>query len=187
MFRILAAGIVGGLLVFGWGALAHLVLPLGETGIGQLPNESIVTAPMKATIQDPGLYLFPGIDHSRDPSPEEMTAWQDRYRAGPRGLVVFQPTGAEPMSPKQLGTEAISNVLAALIGAFLLSLMSGGYLVRVVAVTSLGLFAWLSINVSYWNWFGFPVDFTIAAGILEVVGWLVAGLAMAAIVKAGQG
>ncbi len=187
MFRILAAGIVGGLLVFGWGALAHTVLPLGETGIGQLPDESFVMAPMTATIQDPGLYLFPASDPSRDPSPEEEMAWQDRYRAGPRGMVVFQPTGAEPMSPKQLGTEAISNVLAALIGAFLLSLMSGGYLVRVVAVTSLGLFAWLSINVSYWNWFGFPVDFTIAAGILEVVGWLVAGLAMAAIVKAGQG
>ena len=37
--RLLLAGIVGGIVVFIWGAITHVVLPLGEMGIQNLPNE----------------------------------------------------------------------------------------------------------------------------------------------------
>ena len=35
--RLLLAGIVGGIVVFIWGAITHVVLPLGEMGIQNLP------------------------------------------------------------------------------------------------------------------------------------------------------
>jgi hypothetical protein len=47
----------------------------------------------------------------------------------------------------------------------------------------MGLFGFLSILVSYWNWYGFPTDFTIGAVLDEVIGWFLAGLVLAAIVR----
>jgi hypothetical protein len=54
---------------------------------------------------------------------------------------------------------------------------------RVLLVALMGLFGFVSISISYWNWYGFPTDFTVAEAITEVVGWLLAGLVMAAIVR----
>ena len=54
---------------------------------------------------------------------------------------------------------------------------------RVLVVTLMGLFGWVSISVSHWNWYGFPGSFAIAEGIDQVVGAFLAGLVLAAIVK----
>ena len=95
--------------------------------------------------------------------------------------MVVNPEGREPMSPKQLGMEFGSNVLGALIAAYMLGRVVGNYLSRVAFVMLLGILGWVSISVSYWNWFAFSAGFT-AAGIEEGIGWLLVGLAIAWIV-----
>jgi hypothetical protein len=40
--KILFAGILGGIAKFIWTSIAHLVLPLGEAGIREIPNEYAV-------------------------------------------------------------------------------------------------------------------------------------------------
>jgi hypothetical protein len=37
--------------------------------------------------------------------------------------------------------------------------------------------------VSYWNWYGFPTDFTTGAALDEIIGWFLGGLVLAAIVR----
>ena len=41
-----------------------------------------------------------------------------------------------------------------------------------------GVFAWISISVPHWNWYGFPCAFILGELIDQVVGWTLAGLAM---------
>ena len=183
MKKILIGGIVGGIVIFVWGAVSHMVLPLGETGIKQIPNEDAVIAAMRQSIPEPGLYFFPGMDMSHKPSDEEQKAWTAKYTAGPTGILVYHPQGEAPVSPRQLLTELASNVLMALLAAFLLSMASGSFGRRVLFVALLGLFSWLSISVSYWNWYGFPTDFSLAEAVDQVVGCFLAGLVLAAIVK----
>jgi hypothetical protein len=65
-------------------------------------------------------------------------------------------------------------------------IVGGSYGQRVLFVALLGLIAWLSINVSYWNWYGFPTAFVLGEGIDQVVGWLLAGLAMAKIIRPAE-
>ena len=60
---------------------------------------------------------------------------------------------------------------------------SSGLLGRVLSVAALGLFAWLSISVSQWSWYGFPTAFVRAEAIDQVLGWLCGGVAIAVIVK----
>jgi hypothetical protein len=73
--------------------------------------------------------------------------------------------------------------VAALLAAFVLSQVWSGYPMRVLVVTLMGIFGFASISVSYWNWYGFPTDFTAGEAITEIVGWFLAGLVMAAIVR----
>lgn len=106
-----------------------------------------------------------------------------KIQQGPTGILVIHPEGAEAMSPKQLGTELATNVVSALLAAWLLSKVASGFTGRVLFVTLLGVFGFITISVPYWNWYGFPTDFTTAEGIDQVVGWFLAGLVLAAIVR----
>ena len=183
--RIIVAGIVGGIVMFFWGFVSHMALGVGEAGIKTLPDakEAPIVAAMKANISEPGLYFVPGMDMSRKSTDEEWAAWTSKYEAGPTAFLVYSPVGETPMSPKQLGVEFASNVLAALVGAFMLSWTVPSLGKRVVLATLIGLAAWLSINVSYWDWYRFPAAFVSSELIEQVAGWFLSGLAMGLVLK----
>ncbi len=179
MKKLLAA-VVGALIVFVWSFVAHVLLPLGMVGVDPLPDEAAVIEVLRDTIAEPGLYYFPGYPHPA--TAEQEADWQARHEAGPLGTLVYLPGGKPAMAPGQLATEFATSCLAALVLAFLLAYLTGSYPCRVALAASVGLFAWFSIQLSYWTWYGYPLDYTIAAGVMEVVGWLLAGLAMAKLV-----
>ncbi|MGP0070107.1 MAG: hypothetical protein ACLQGP_41730 [Isosphaeraceae bacterium] len=183
MVRVLSGGLLAGIMVFFWGAFAHMMLPLGELGVRRIPNEDNVIGAMRDNIHEPGFYFFPGLDMSRQASESDQQAWEAKVKQGPVGVVIIQPSGGEAMSPRQLGTELATNVVSALLAGLLLAFVRTGYWGRVLFVTLLGVFGVLTISVPYWNWYGFPVDFTIAEGIDQVAGWFLAGLVLAAIVR----
>jgi hypothetical protein len=54
---------------------------------------------------------------------------------------------------------------------------------KVFLSTLLGLFAWLSISVSYWNWYGFTGAFTSAELIDQLGGWFFGGLVLAGMTR----
>ena len=183
--RILIAAIAGGIVMFIWSAFAHMVVPIGEVGFRTLPNEAIIAAPLKSSVGEPGIYFVPGMD-MQNATEAEQAAWADKYKAGPRALIVYQPTGADVMSPGQLLTELASNILTCLFGAIVLSWIAG-FVSRIVAAGLIGFAGWASILVSMWNWYGFPANYTMAQAVEQVVGWLLAGIAMAFIIKGRQG
>jgi hypothetical protein len=180
--RIIIAAIVGGLIVFLWGAVAHMATPLGEMGISTLPDEARSLESF-TTVPASGMYFFPGMDMKKKPTPEEQKAWEAKIHAGPTGLLIIRKGPGEVMSPAQLGGELASNIAAALVASILASMMIGSWLKRAFAVALLGVFGILSILVSYWLWYNFPTAFICGETVTEVVGWFLAGLAIAKIVK----
>lgn len=178
--KLVLGGILAGVAVFVWGAISHMLLGLGETGISSLPNEDAVLAVLKENVAEPGFYFFPWIDQSD--SKEAMAAWTEKYRSGPAGIMVYQPVGGEPMPPSKFVTELLSNILAALVAAFLLSKAVGnlgGFIGKAGFVALFGLFAGLDIDLSYWNWYGFPTNYTLAYMADHIIGWFLGGLVLA--------
>ncbi len=186
MKKILIAGLLGGLVNFAWGAVFHMFLPLGKAGMSRLPNEDDALEAIRENVRGPGLYVFPWMEDPEDASAERKEAiekeWTEKYRRGPSGLMVLLPRDQDPLRPTQLLTEFASNVVCALVAAALLgqAVKAGtGY----AGCVLLGLFASVSIDVSYWNWFGFPTDFAKAAIVEQTAGWGLAGLAIGAILR----
>jgi len=183
MGRRALAALAGGVVVFAWGSIAHMALPLGTAGIHSLPNEERVLQAIRAVVTEPGLYLFPGFDMSRKATPEEEKAWMEKYHRGPSGLLVVQPPGREPLSPRELIVELVADILAAGVAVLVLGGVGGSLPVRAGMVGLLGVFEWLDINVSYWNWYKFPTSFTVAALVEQAVAWTLAGLVIALILR----
>ena len=58
-----------------------------------------------------------------------------------------------------------------------------GYINRVLLVGLMGLFTWFNTDASYWIWYGFTDEYTLIQGLNHVVAWLLAGIALAAIIR----
>lgn len=191
MIKLLIAAIVGGALMFGWGGLAHMLLPLGHMGMSAMPvnADDAIVAQMKASLHEPGMYYFPAMADWQNATDEQKAAWEARATSGPQGMLIYAPIG-EGMSTfnSHLVMEGLFDVICALImGVVLLHVpASVGYLRRVGVATLLGLYGALDIDASYHNWYGFPSDYFHAQVIMAAVGALVAGLAVAAICKQQQ-
>ena len=189
--RILLAGILGGIAMFVWASLAHMVLPLGHTGVREIPNEPSVLSAMHSSLgETAGLYIFPGMELGANASREQQHAAMEHYgeklAANPSGLLVYHPPGAKALTTGQLVTEFLTEVVEALIVVFLLAqtrLTSFGS--RVGFVTLAGVLAAVTTNIPYWNWYGFPGSYTAAYMTIEIVGYLAAGIVAALIMKSG--
>jgi hypothetical protein len=183
--RILLASIVGGFVVFCMGAVNHTVLHLQERTILNVPDSATFSEHLTTRGLAHGLYMFPDMPTASDQSDQaKMAAYNERYAAGPSGMLLIVHKGPLSMG-ENLGKEFITNVIAALMASWIVSLIAAEVLFirRWLAVVAMGLFSWFSLAASYGIWYRFPHDFVhdeFWCGLLE---WGVAGLAIAAIVK----
>jgi len=182
MTRLAVAALLGGIAMFVWGAISHMLTPLGEAGIRPLPAEAPVLDALRANVPEAGLYLFPGMDETARKTEAGQAEWAQRYAAGPVGILVFRPQGEQPMNAKLFGVELLGDVLAAAVAAWVAT-HGRTFGRRLALVTLLGLAAWASIEVSYWNWYGFPSSYVMAQLADQVGGFLFAGLVIAKLVR----
>jgi hypothetical protein len=178
--RFVLAVLVGAVAMFIWGAVSHMVLLKGA-GFSHLPNDEAVAATLKDLIPQDGLYFLPSPNFSGNATGAESAKFEARFRAGPTGMILFHRSGCEPVTPKKLFVQFFSELLAAAIGALVLSRIAASYWQRVLTMALLGAFGVLSISTIYWNWYGFPDEFFVAQLVDKVLGWLLAGSLMAAV------
>lgn len=178
--------------MFLWGSISHMVLGLEETAVKDLPNEGPVTAAMQAGIKEPGFYFFPGMEMSGKQTKEEKEAaakkWNEKYAAGPRGIVVFHPTGQPFNFGKRLSLQLADQLAVGIILAIVLAqtIALRTYAGRLALVTLIGLIPFLMISFPYWNWYAFPRNFTIVELADRLLTIFCGGLVLAAIVKPAE-
>src|SRR5215831_2074915 len=135
MNKRLLAGFVGALIAFAWSAVVHMMPSVGMMGLSMLnEKEDTVLGAVKGAGLAPGLYFFPGHDMSKGTTKAEDEAWMAKFRAGPSGLLLIEPTPAEPMEAKQLLIEFLSTFGCALIAATVLATTVGSLTSRALTV-----------------------------------------------------
>jgi hypothetical protein len=187
--RILLAGFLGAIAMFIWSSIAHVVLPLGQAGFKEIPNEPPVLSAMQAQLgQNAGLYFFPGIGVPQGASREQrdaaMKAYDQKLATNPSGLLVYNPAGSTGVTPGKLATEFGTEFVEALLLAFLLAQISGaGFGSRMGCVVAIALVGVVTTNIPYWNWYGFPLAYEIPYAFIQIVDYVVAGMVVIAILK----
>ena len=184
MKKILLAGVVGGLLMFIWSAVAWMAIPLHTSTIGSMANEEAVINAMKSGMDRKAVYMFPA-----KPAPGNqaaLDAWTKRYQEGPTGTVIYNPAGFSGLMVSEMGIGLVDCILTAMLAAWFLSRSTAaksGYFARVMFCGSLGLFICLAVHIVNWNWMFYPVDYTTAWVADTLIGWVVGGIGIAAFVK----
>ena len=189
MNKVILAGILGGIAMFIWTAIAHMVLPLGEAGVSELSSEIPLLDAMNSSLKErgSGLFIFPGPHVSpkatKQEKEEAIKQMQERAASGPAGLLVYHPT--RPIAfGRWLTIEFVTEVVQALLVVALLAQTRlttfGG---RVTFVTIAGILAAITTNISYWNWYGFPKRYTVGYMFIEIVGFLIVGIVAAFVLR----
>ena len=187
--KILMAGILGGIVMFIWTSIAHMALPLGEAGIGEIPNESAVLSAMQSNIGDQtGLYIFPGPglgkNATRQEKNEAMKHMGEKIAANPSGILMYHAPGRPLALGKLLGVEFGTELVEAILVVFLLAQTPiASFAGRVGFVLVAGILAAIATNVSYYNWYGFPRVYTASYMLTQIVGFLCVGIVAALVLR----
>jgi hypothetical protein len=181
--RLILAATLGGIVMFMWGAVSHMVLNIEGSTLKPMPNDAAISAALKANISEPGVYFLPGLDMTKNATEAEQTAFAAKYKEGPTAMVVYHPTGNDLFTPRQFGTQVASDIGAALFGSIVLFFAGASFLRGVIISVLIGVAGWVAILVPYWNWYRFPFEFVRADLIDQVAGWFLGGLVMAFILR----
>ena len=186
--RAFAAAILGGITMFIWSFLAHDLLPLGETGMREFKDEAAMLDALKTNLGDArGLYHFPGHkagpNATRQEKSDAMKRAMEKAATGPSGVLLYHST-REFSFGKLLGIEFATELLEAMLVVFLLT-QTGieSFSGRIGFVFVAGILAAITTNIPYWNWYGFPSNYTAAYMSIEIIGFLCVGLVAALLLK----
>jgi len=166
--RLVLAGVLAAVAMFMWQWVAHDLLPLGMTGVGEIQNEQTVRDALKANIDHDGMYMFP-----------MAMARGETNLSGPEGMLIYHADVRE-MSPTMLGSEFVLEIFEMLILAFLISQTNlGGLWPRLGFATLAGIMVSITTNGSYHIWYGFPADYTAASILMTTIGYVLGGIVIA--------
>ena len=185
MKKISIAGIAGGIILFIWSFLAWDKLPLHSPSMHSIPNEDAVADVLKLNIATKGVYLIPahpgmGADQAT------MNAWAEKVNRGPNAMIMYDPLGADPMMTSQMVIGIILDILSAMMIAWFLTrstAVTAPYMARVFYCGMLAVFVSIFTHIMNWNRMGTPSDFTAGLIVDNIIGCLLAGLVIAAIIK----
>jgi hypothetical protein len=186
--RLLLAGLAGGAVLFVWDAVSRTVLPWPDRGLKQFSHEWVVADAVTRFARGPGMYALPHPTYEDPVLSDTMNrALAERsrrlYRTGP---VVFASArfACGPPPPAQWAKSFLIQVLAALPVAWLLGrLAPAGFGARWSAVLVFALAACAAVHLPYWNWWNFSTRHTAVTVADALIGWGLAGLPLAAIVR----
>lgn len=178
--RIAIATIIGGLIMFLWGAVAHMALPLGEMSMKAPTDENRLLDTLRGSLpQEDGIYVIPHYDPAMHGDDKAIQAYVAKAESNPYAFIVYQPQGRNPMAMgHNLFHQWVSDTLAALIVALILVRAGASASRGLLFGLGFGIFTWLSLSVPFWNWYRFPAPFTFGYLVEQAIGWLLAGAAM---------
>jgi hypothetical protein len=163
-----------------------MLVPIEANEIKAIPNEFAAIEALRTVIAAPGVYVYPGMEGVNQKDPAAMTAYQERTKDLPHGLVVLSNSPSN-ISPKKLGFQFLGDLLAATVAAVLLGIASiRSYLARVLFVAILGLFAGFLIDFPFWNWYGFTAAYAFSDTLDHVLRSFSGGLVLAVFIKPGR-
>lgn len=160
-------------------------LPFGPAAqvVKTAPDEAAFQAALREHLPATGVYFVPA--HQGDDTETALETYEERHRAGPLAFVVFQREGKEPFSPTLMVLGFLHGFLACLLAAALLAALAAGGSLRArwLTVFSLGLFVAVFVNLGGLVWWSVPPAWMAVEAGYNLVGWALAGLPIAALVR----
>lgn len=186
--RALFASLLGAIVLMIWGMVYWVVLPFGFHVMHGADDEARLTAALEATLPASGVYQVPWLEEAGpgEASDAALEAFTERHRRGPIAQIFYTAEGREPMAPGVFAAGFLNFFTSSLIAVGILTLglpVWPRFGQRVLVVFLLGLFAAVTVELANPIWMYHAWDYAAFRALQHVSGWLLAGLAIAAVLK----
>jgi hypothetical protein len=204
---LVKSAVLGGIVVFLWGVITWMVLPINQMSMCKFDDEQAVAQAIQSNTQKSGAYVLPNLfkmeksmnregrmrtskeDRSMLTS-EEKAALKDkamqRMRAGPVVFAVVNKEGMNTSSVSCFIMGLVVQIIAAGFVTYLLMMTKAmSYMRQVWFVTMAGAFAAFAVIFPNWVWIGYAgTGHAVMSVINLLIAWFLAGLVIAKIAKA---
>jgi len=182
--RIVKCGLIGGFILFVWGAVSWTVLPWQKAQINTFEDESDVRSAIRNNIKGSGLYVLPNLNAYAN-NPDKLADAKARMIEGPYATIAVTANGRNPSMVGSAIASLIVKIISACLVTWLLlkTTLPLHYNSSIKFITVVGIVIAIATTIPYVIWFGFPGAFAIGAMIEIVFGWFFASLAIARILE----
>lgn len=164
-------GIVGGIILFIWGIVSWVALPWHMSTIHAFQDEKVVSETLVTNAPQSGIFFLPS----------QMT--QNADAPVPVIFISIFKEGNMSMMVSYL-ISFLTQVIAAMLVAWMLTKASRlNYWGKVWFAVMFAVSAGLVTHGMSWNWLSFDTNYTLVLMADLVIGWFLAGLAMAKICR----
>jgi hypothetical protein len=186
--KVIMGGMLGGLVMFLWGAVSWMVLPWHDLTMGKFTDELAVAEVIAANAPQSGIYLLPNAQQL-DPQANEAAREQARADALARmqsGLFLFVSVareGTDFTNPWLFVRSLIIQIVAAtLITVLLVQTRGLHFWCRVGFVETAGVLIGVLATFPLWNWWQFPLRYTLVNFADLIISITLAGFVIAKVV-----
>lgn len=178
---LVRCSVIGGLIVFIWGALSWMALPFHKDCFLRFENEYHVAEKIKENAPQDGMYILPNTMRADDNVRyKHITRAKRMLEDGPFMFASVRTNGLGKMSILPF----IGSLLTQIAGAFFITWMMmqtkfHDFGRKVGFITLFGLAVGILSQIPDSNWWGFAWKYTIVNIFDFVIGWFLAGLAIA--------
>lgn len=167
MKKTLLLSVAAGVVLFVWGFISWAVLPWHDMVANKFIDEAAVAQVLKANAPQQGVYFLPFSEQGHGPN-----------QVGAFANVL--PHGTDMNMGKQMAIGLATQIVGAFLVLLLLSQTGrASYWRKVGFVALVGLIIGFVSHAPYWNWFGFPASYVLVTILDTLIGWTLAGLAVA--------
>ncbi|MCP5508967.1 MAG: hypothetical protein H7A39_00930 [Chlamydiales bacterium] len=172
---ILLGALTGAIVAFVWSFLSWAVLPWHKTSFKDFCNaEEVAMVIKKNATCGQGVYLLPGCCGG------DEEQFHKKYQCGPIMFAAVTPEGKNfNMAPNLIIQFITLFVAAGIISYIVASFTKSSYGFRLLIATLVGIFSAWMMAVPSWNWWSFPVSFSLVEFFDNTIMWFLAGLAIA--------
>ena len=186
MVRVIVAVVLAAVVQFAWGFAFYGQLSSMDHMTTRAPDESAVAQALAGTLPETGTYFLP-LCPGPNATEAETKAHADRAEAGPLVQIHYRKEGfSMAQMPVMMGMGFGHTMLTVVLAALLLRSVLPSlptYLGRVAFVFGLGVFAAVALRMGDMIWFHHHWTYVAGQMVFCVVGWLLAGAVMGAIIR----
>jgi hypothetical protein len=173
MKKYFVGAIVGAILVFGWSAVAHMLMHHHDAAYKQVANQDAAMQSLSQFFTEDGQYMIPS--HGPDASPEEQQKFMENMNGKPWAMVVYHTKWNNDMGMSMARSFATA-FLCVLIFIFLLGKAPGGFGTVFMKGLGLGFLAFLYVWYNQNIWMQLPWEVIQGELIDLLASWGLCGL-----------
>ncbi len=183
--KLIRGAVIGGVIVFLWCLVSWMVLPWHSMVFNKFTDEGSVANTIRNHAPVSGVYILPNTyTYNASTSASEMEKGISMMQHGPTMFASIQVNGMGEKTARPFIVSLIIQIIGAGIVTWMLLQTKGlNYRQRVWFVTLYGIAIGVLGILPAWNWWALSPSYVASIFFDLIVGWFLAGLALAKICK----